>query len=344
MREEFCTQCGTRLGASLLACPKCGRLVYSGSLKQIAAEAAAAETAGDRARAIFLWKAALPMLPKSAGQRAIIEQSIARLEKEQNTGADDSEVIQKKSKAWAKWLGVLAPAAAFLATKGKFLILGFTKLPTLISMLAFLSAYWQTWGWAFAVGFVLSIYVHEMGHVLTLKHYGIPASVPFFIPGFGAVIFAKQKVESPTQDARIGLAGPAAGLIAALICYGLFAVTGNRLFAALTVFGAFINLLNLVPILFLDGSRGFRGLDNGQRWILTAIALACAVLFSSKLSAGVGAVMAGRILFWKSRDAAESAPDKASFALFAFLLVSLAALSAIPAPTPDELGVAVRPK
>lgn len=336
-QPRACPQCGTLWGVALLACPQCGRLVYAAELKDLAAQAAAAESAANMTGAVAAWRTALRLLPEGAGQRQKIEAEVERLERRQASGASDQEAIRKKSRGWAKWLGAAAPAAAFLATKGKFLILGLTKLPTLASMLLFLSVYWETWGWAFALGFVLSIYIHEMGHAIVLRHYGIPASAPLFIPGFGAIIFARQRIISAVQDARVGLAGPTAGLLAALVCLGLYAVTGNKLFLALTAFGALINLFNLIPILFLDGARGCRGLDDTQRWIITGIAAACSVVFGSRVSLGIAIVMAGRQLFWKKHDGESSQADTASFALFAILLVTLAGLTAIEAPTPEQL-------
>jgi Zn-dependent protease len=335
-----CPQCGTHWAAGILTCPGCGRLVHASTLAAIAAEAAAAEKSGDRPRAIGLWRAALSLLPAAAGQRQTIAATIVRIEREQVSGAGDQAAIESKSKSWRKWLGVGAPAAAFLATKGKFLILGLTKLPTLASMLVFMSVYWERWGWGFALGFVLCIYIHEMGHVITLKHYGIPATAPLFIPGFGAVIFAKQHIDSPAEDARVGLAGPAAGLLAALACLALYTLTGNKLFLALTVFGAYINLFNLIPILFLDGSRGYRGLSRSQRWGIAGIAMVSYFAFASSLSLGIAAVMAARQLFWKSNEP-DPAPDWQMFGLFAGLLLVLAALANVPAPTPQELA---RPK
>jgi Zn-dependent protease len=330
---ERCPQCGTHWAAGILACPQCGRLVYANTLSAIAAEA---ETTPDPARALTLWGLALHLLPAGAGQRQAIASTIVKLQQEKARGAGDREAIEHKSKSWKKWLGVAAPAAAFLATKGKFLILGLTKLPTLASMLVFMSFYWERWGWGFALGFVLCIYIHEMGHVITLKHYGIPASAPLFIPGFGAVIFAKQRIDSPAEDAHVGLAGPAAGLLAALGCVILYALTENRLFLALTVFGAYINLFNLIPILFLDGSRGYRGLSERQRWMIAAIAVACYFVFDSSLSLGIGAVMAARQMFWKAGEV-DAPGDRMSFGLFAVLIVMLAGLANVPAPQPGEL-------
>src|SRR5207253_1330115 len=75
----------------------------------------------------------------------------------------------------------------FVLTKAKLLLLGLTKGGTFLSMLLSAGLYWTIWGWKFAFGLVLSIYIHEMGHVQALQRYGIKATAPMFIPGFGAV-------------------------------------------------------------------------------------------------------------------------------------------------------------
>src|SRR4029077_9171890 len=101
---------------------------------------------------------------------------------------------------------------------------------------------------AFAGGFVLSIYVHEMGHIYQLRQYGIKSTAPLFLPGFGAVVFLREKLATPGQDARVGLAGPIWGLGAAIFCYVMAALTQNRIWLALAQAGAMINLFNLIPI------------------------------------------------------------------------------------------------
>jgi Zn-dependent protease len=78
---------------------------------------------------------------------------------------------------------------SFILTKGKLLLLGLTKGPTFLSMLLSVGVYWTAWGWRFAVGVVESIYVHAMGHVAMLRRFGIPATAPMFIPGFGGMWF-----------------------------------------------------------------------------------------------------------------------------------------------------------
>src|SRR5213076_3474994 len=93
-------------------------------------------------------------------------------------------------------------------------LLGLTKAITFVSMLLSAGVYWTIWGWKFAVGVVLSIYVHETGHTQALQRYGIQATAPMFIPGIGAVIRLKQYPTDAREDARVGLAGPLWGLVA----------------------------------------------------------------------------------------------------------------------------------
>ena len=78
-------------------------------------------------------------------------------------------------------------------------------------MMAFFAVYWRMFGWKFALGFVLSIYVHEMGHVIALRKYGIAASSPMFIPFVGALVRLKQYPANVAQDARVDLARPDLG-------------------------------------------------------------------------------------------------------------------------------------
>ena len=138
--------------------------------------------------------------------------------------------------------------------------------------------YWTVFGLWFAVGLVLSIYVHEMGHVFALTRYGIHAGAPLFVPGLGAFIRLKQELTDPKQDARVGLAGPIWGLGAALVCLAAFVATRQPIWAALAQFGALVNLFNLLPIWHLDGGRAFRSLTRSRRWLaVAAIAAAWAV-------------------------------------------------------------------
>ena len=207
-------------------------------------------------------------------------------------------------------------------TKGKLVLLGLTKVNTLLSMLASIGLYWALYGWKFGLGFVLSIYVHEMGHVIALARYGIPASAPMFIPGLGAFVRLKAYPASAGEDARVGLAGPLYGLGAALACMGIWIVTGSGLFAALARVGAWINVFNLIPVWQLDGSRGFRALTRHHRTIIAALSAILWVWTSETMLIIVALVAVWRCF---TKDAPEQ-PDNIVLYQFAGLLAALAAV------------------
>jgi Zn-dependent protease len=183
----------------------------------------------------------------------------------------------------AKWAVRLGPAGVFLwkfktiavllAGKAKLILFGLTKFSTITTMLVSTGLYWAWYGWKFALGLVLAIYIHEMGHVFELRRFGIAASAPVFIPGFGALVRLKQRPPTVGQDARVGLAGPVWGLAAAFFCLGMYWLTQAPIWAALTHFGAWINLFNLIPVWQLDGSRGFAALTRANRGFLLGTAL-----------------------------------------------------------------------
>jgi Zn-dependent protease len=185
---------------------------------------------------------------------------------------------------WAKLGAKLAPLGVILwkfkaiaiigLTKAKLLLLGLTKMSTLFSMLATFGLYWTAYGWRFAAGLVLSIYVHEMGHVIALRRYGIAASAPMFIPGFGAFVRMKAYPANVGEDARVGLAGPIYGLAAAVFAWLMGLLTEAPIWLAIAKTGAWINLFNLIPIWQLDGGRGFRALTRKQRSLAVVTALA----------------------------------------------------------------------
>jgi Zn-dependent protease len=164
---------------------------------------------------------------------------------------------------------------AFMLSKGKVLLLGLTKGSTFLSMALAFGVYWAVFGWPFALGLVLSIYVHEMGHVIALRRYGIAAGAPMFIPGLGAFVRLRQRITDPRVDARVGLAGPLGGLAAALVALGLANAGGWTVALAIAKVGGWINLFNLLPIWQLDGGRAFNALTRAQRgWALAGITAA----------------------------------------------------------------------
>jgi Zn-dependent protease len=138
--------------------------------------------------------------------------------------------------------------------------------------------YWTAWGLPFAAGFVISIYIHEIGHIAALRRYGIPATAPMFIPGIGALIRLRQVTMTARENARVGLAGPVWGLAAALAAYAAGLAGGGGMFLAIARTGAWLNLFNLLPVWQLDGNRGFAALTRRHRWIAVTSLLAAWVI------------------------------------------------------------------
>jgi Zn-dependent protease len=151
----------------------------------------------------------------------------------------------------------IAAIAAFLA-KFKAILLLLPKIKLLSTsgtMLVSIAAYTVIWGFPFAVGFVVLLLVHEMGHVIQLRREGIKASWPMFIPFMGAVISARSLGDNALAEARVGLAGPILGSIGSAACILIWHATGNDIWRALAFTGFFLNLFNLLPVVPLDGGR-----------------------------------------------------------------------------------------
>ena len=151
-------------------------------------------------------------------------------------------------------------AAPFLVLGGlivKFggLVLKLKVLATGLSMVVSVAAYTWLWGLPFAIGLVLLILIHELGHVIELRRQGVPASAPLFIPFLGAFIGMKSLPEDAWKEARVALAGPILGSVGAVVFWVAAEVTGSDVLMGLAFVGFFLNLFNLIPIVPLDGGR-----------------------------------------------------------------------------------------
>ena len=114
------------------------------------------------------------------------------------TGANKA----KKALGPVAALGVLV--AKFFAQLKFFLLPALKFLPLLLksggTMLLTIWIYTQMWGWKFAVGFVLLLFVHECGHLVVARKFGLKVGAPVFIPFMGAFIALK---EAPRNAERV---------------------------------------------------------------------------------------------------------------------------------------------
>src|SRR5439155_22625530 len=171
-----------------------------------------------------------------------------------------------------KALGPVAVVGVVIAkffAKLKFFILPALKfLPLLLksggTMVLMIWVYTMMWGWKFAVGFVVLLLVHECGHLIVAKKFGLKVGAPVFIPFMGAFIALKEAPRNAWMEACVGIGGPMLGSLGALVCNVLGELFAAPLFIALAWFGYFLNLFNLTPVGILDGGRIVTALS---RWL-----------------------------------------------------------------------------
>lgn len=161
----------------------------------------------------------------------------------------------------AKFKGALALLLSF-----KWLFLGSKILLSFGSMFVSVLLYAALFGgWKIAIVFVAMILVHELGHYLTWRNFGVAVNLPMFIPGLGA--FVSSHGGTPAQNLAAALAGPLFGILAATVCWVYGLETGDRFWIACAYIGFFLNFLNLMPIPMLDGGAISGALD-ARLWYL----------------------------------------------------------------------------
>jgi Zn-dependent protease len=337
-----CIACGSELAPRALACPGCHRLVHQEALEGHAAAAEVARQGGDVRAELAAWRSAMPLLPLGSRQLDVIAERVGQLSTQVAGGTLDEEEAPSRTSKLGKAGAAAAAGGAVLwklkalllvlLGKGKLLLLGFSKAGTLLSMLLSFGAYWALWGWKFAAGLVLSIYVHEMGHVAALRRFGIPATAPMFIPGVGAFVRLKQHPATAVEDARVGLAGPWWGLGAALVATSAFLAGGGPVWAAIARTGGWINLFNLLPIAPLDGGRAFHALSKPQRWLALLAIGGAWLLTHDGMLVLLGLVAAGQALAGRAPETG----DRRTLLDYALLTLALAALTLLPVPVPPH--------
>jgi Zn-dependent protease len=164
---------------------------------------------------------------------------------------------KSSSRRWKSWGGILAFLFLF-GSKLKFLLplLKLGKLGgTIWSMALMIGAYALIYPWSFAIGIVVMIFIHELGHVWAAKRKGIPVSAPAFIPFLGALITMKKQPQDAATEAYLAFGGPIIGTIGALAALALGTSLESPALLSIAQVGFFLNLINLIPVHPLDGGR-----------------------------------------------------------------------------------------
>jgi Zn-dependent protease len=180
----------------------------------------------------------------------------------------------KKLAAPFIFLGLL-----FLKLKGALLALvKFKFAANALSMVVSVGAYALFFGWWFAVGFVLLIFVHEMGHYFAIRAYGYKVGLPVFIPFLGAYVAMKELPSNVWREFVIAIAGPVVGSLGALACWLVGASLDSDLWRALAYVGFFLNLFNLIPLTPFDGGRIVAALHPAL-WAVGLVGMAALLFF-----------------------------------------------------------------
>lgn len=177
------------------------------------------------------------------------------------------------------------------------------------TMLLAVFAYALVYGWWYAVGFVLLIFFHEMGHYLAARNRGLDVGLPTFIPFVGAWVALKDMPHNAHTEAYIGFAGPLAGTLASIACYWIARTTDSNLMLALAYAGFMINLFNLIPVSPLDGGR-ITAVISPKVWLFGMPLLAALFFYSpSPLLILIGILAIPQIMAaWKKDSGASDLP------------------------------------
>lgn len=166
-------------------------------------------------------------------------------------------------------VGAIIAGLLFLAGKAKILafLASVFKLKTLVTMFLTIGVYAYEWGLPFALGFVLLIFVHELGHAIAMWKEKIPAGAVVFIPFVGAFIAMRAQPRNAHVEARVAIAGPLIGSLGAWAVLGAGVAMAFPLLVALGHTAVLINLFNLVPVPPLDGGR-IAGVFTKTYWLI----------------------------------------------------------------------------
>jgi Zn-dependent protease len=134
-------------------------------------------------------------------------------------------------------------------------LLKFVKFGKLALAGGFIGAYSFLFSWQFAVLLFLTIYIHEWGHLITMRRAGLKTRGIYMLPFVGGVALAGERFPTQKAESYIAMGGPVMGLGMAAIALVLYVTTHQELFIHSALWIAVINLFNLIPIYPLDGGR-----------------------------------------------------------------------------------------
>jgi Zn-dependent protease len=130
----------------------------------------------------------------------------------------------------------------------------------------------------FGIGIVVALFgsvlVHEFGHALVARRYGVKTREIVLLP-IGGIAVLSESPKKPMHELWIALAGPMTSLALAALAFLALAVGGPEFFSFLGALNLALGIFNMLPAFPLDGGRVLRaGLSH---WLGAARGTAIAV-------------------------------------------------------------------
>ncbi|HEY2587833.1 MAG TPA: hypothetical protein VGI81_18960 [Tepidisphaeraceae bacterium] len=297
--QTACPHCGTSLQYGQFSCPNCGASANLRQLDEIAAEALRLESINPAAAAA-VWRQALDLLPPESPQFQQIQQRISAMAA--GWVPPGATVQPRPQPGWAPGMGEVPYAQPVQRPVRPPDPLPLAFLKTVGSMIVADAVYYfyPFHDWTIAIGFVVLMLVHEMGHVFATWYYGLSASPPIFIPYLGALINLREQPRDALVESVIGIGGPMLGTIGAVACYILAMFThGDLRFELLIVtqLAFMLNLFNLLPVPPLDGGR-ITAAVSPWIWLVGLAGLGWLMFNEIRAGAGVGLFILLFLLFY----------------------------------------------
>jgi Zn-dependent protease len=205
-----------------------------------------------------------------------------------------------------------------------------------LSLVAFAS-FCYLWGFQFAATLAVVILLHELGHALAMKLVGMEVKGIYLIPFFGGIAVPKSPYRTDFQTGFVCLMGPGFSLVPTFAFLAAYQIIGGAILYEAALVSAIINLINLLPILPLDGGHVVKSILTAVNRRLANIAavIGCAAgvflawRYETYILGVLVLLVAGGLLFPgndKDRKELERAPMSGLAA--AVLLVGLLATAA----------------
>lgn len=204
--------------------------------------------------------------PFSLGYRLIVNEQVVS-EGTRNTKDIERQVPVMQNETPQKFNLIGIGSLAFKLLKS-------AKVIKVLLGLASLAAYSWLFSFQFAIALIACLMVHEYGHIRAMHYFGMKTKGIYIIPFMGGLALTEDKINTRWQDVVISIMGPIFGLSLSLLLMLAYWITGNVFFAGLANFNALINLINLLPILPLDGGHILKSIGfsvNGKFGLVALI-------------------------------------------------------------------------